>query len=357
MRGRCTCSFVSHRNLTFVLPPPIVIPRTQSSTYVHNMILREDQCRPTSLWANRLIPVVEITRLASSLSPLASAPMAQVYATKLPSRPSTPLSTSLAAPHRLHAIRTTYANAAHSFLLRDFPSTASHLSSVLSLLPPRPLPQSWLLNLQAGQEDAEGELRRKIDILTITFLATLHSLPAPVTPYPPLISAFLSLPAPALIQTLWNGLLEGNEEGEILPTPKAAFVHPSIITALTLCALKLDEPRFARSVAESWFGSTSEQVEGYIVSVIEGDGLDLAVGEFGVGMGGSMSIGRKKGGRALVGCWLRLLDLLTLHVLPRLGEWEAGEDFVRLQSGENGGWLPDARVEVSCTILGMCEGD
>lgn len=276
--------------------------------------------------------------------------MAQVYATKLPSRPSTPLSNTLTAPHRSHAVRTTYAQAAHSFLLRDFPSTASHLSSALALLPPRPIPQGWLLSLKAGQEDAEGELRRKIDILTITFLATIHALPPPLTPYPSTITTLLALSAHELVQTLWNGLLAGKEDGhEILPTPNAAFVHPSLITALTLCALKLEEPRLARAVAESWFGSTAEDVEGYIVSIIEGDALDLSEGEFGVGgMAGSMTLGKgRKGGKALVGCWLRLLDLLTLHVLPRLGEWEAGEDFVRLQSGENGGWLPDARVEVS----------
>lgn len=44
--------------------------------------------------------------------------------------------------------------------------------------------------------------------------------------------------------------------------------------------------------------------------------------------------------------WVKALDLLTLHVLPRLGEWEAAGDFVRLQGVENGGWVPDERTEV-----------
>jgi len=253
-----------------------------------------------------------------------------------------------------------YNSASRSFLIRDYSSTASSLHSALSSLPPSP-PHQWIESLLVSAPiSLEAELKRKLDILQITFLATVHSS-SPLSPTPH-FDKLLQLPPDELIKALWTSLVNDDstkeeEEEEILPTSQVSLLHPSIATSLCLAAIKLEQPKLARSVAEAWIGSASEELEKIVWEEIQEIGLDWE-GELPLdGMGGAQgSTGMNgssilkvpdNGRRQLVKSWIRLLDLLVLHILPSLDEWDAASDFVRLQSVENGGWVPDQRVEVS----------
>ncbi|BGP17648.1 hypothetical protein JCM10213_001301 [Rhodosporidiobolus nylandii] len=276
-------------------------------------------------------------------------------------------------------LRQRYQEASRAFLIRDYPSTASALHEGLQLVPDV-AQGAWFKAVAAGKAiPADVDLRRRLEILQITFLATLRSSPVPALAGGGHLAPLLELPPARLIKALWHslanstssaGLLDVKSEPadvDILPTPSAAFIHPSLAVSLTLAALKLDEPRLARQVAEAWFGSVDGQVEKLVWEVAGQEGFDLegecpldgVRGGSGIEMSGSSILGgpptRESKGeqarKAVVRGWLKLLDLLVLHVLPSLGEWEAAGDFVRLQGQENGGWVLDERVEASLRHL------
>lgn len=260
-------------------------------------------------------------------------------------------------------LRQRYNAATRALLVRDYAATASSLHDALARCP-RVDPSAWFDELRdSGATLAVEEIRRRLEILQITFLATVRSSPAALSPASNL-TPLLDLPPARLVRSLWQNLLsterralpsveEQDAGDDILPTPSAAYLHPSLAVSLTLAALKLDEPKLARAIAEAWFGSVSEDVERM---VWETSGtVDWDNGEFSLdgagGLGASSMLGtagkdKPDGRKQLVGAWLKLLDLLVLHVLPTLDEWEAAGDFVRLQGQENGGWVPDQRVEV-----------
>lgn len=268
---------------------------------------------------------------------------------------TTSSSSSVKTAKPLSQLRSLYRSATGAFLLRDYSATAAFLHDAHNLnADSRQDPSEWFTALEQSRESPELELRRKLTILEITFLATVLSHPGTVSPssVPTPFSHLLSLPPSTLVRHLWAQAINDatTPPPDIFPSSLAAFVHPSIIISLALASLKLDEPRLARAVLEAWFGSVSEQVDRMIGE--ESDKLDLSR-EFLLD-GTSLSVSNLAAGKekveprkALVGSWLKLLDLLVLHVLPRLGEWEAAGDFVRLQGVENGGWVPDARIEVS----------
>ncbi|GAA5895533.1 uncharacterized protein JCM6883_001538 [Sporobolomyces salmoneus] len=276
-----------------------------------------------------------------------------------------------------------YNAASRSFLLRDYSSTASSLSLAFKSLPPSS-PSSWSDALSQGTAiPAHVDLKRKLEILRITFLATVHSSPSP-----PLqstasnLTPLLDLPPDQLIRSLWTALVEpeANEletdtegGGEIVPSPRVSLVHPSIVTALCLAAVKLEEVKLARSMAEAWIGSTTEELERIVWEEIESIGpeewetelpLD-GMGTTSQGMNGSSILkpkidgkeGSSEGRRQFVKSWIKLLDLLVLCISPRLEDWEAAGDFIRLQSVENGGWVPDQRVEATLNRLSRIRQD
>ncbi|GAA5858789.1 hypothetical protein JCM1840_006557 [Sporobolomyces johnsonii] len=276
----------------------------------------------------------------------------------------------MATAHPSVAVAHRHYNAAtRSFLVRDYSATASSLHDALSALPPV-APDTWFHALERAQPPSpEADLKRRLDILQITFLATVRASAPALSPAPHL-SSLLDLPPAALIKALWSSTLQSSasssdpsasEPGEILPTPRAAFLHPSIAIALTLAALKLEEPRLARSVAEAWIGSAGDEVERVVWEASQAIDWANELLLDGVGAGGGyLSSSTVLGGKdkdkpeprkALVNAWIKLLDLLVLHVLPKLGEWEAAGDFVRLQGVENGGWVPDERVEATLLRL------
>lgn len=309
--------------------------------------------------------------------------MSAIYAPTPSSRPSTPAplqkqptlkpSGHLPRTKQTKALRTVYSAAAKAFLLRDYGSTANLLEDATTAAGKNAggKQEDWFRAIQqeekatttttttTGATRLELELKRKVDILTITFLATVHSSANSNDPSgdftpPESISSLLSLAPRPLLTTLWHSSLTSPSSGDILPTSHAAYLHPSIAIALALAALKLNEPRLARSITEAWFGSISTDVDQFLADqVAQLDSEEEVMGQFPVdgGLGGSTLWLKKetstKCGKALVGCWFRLLDLLVLHVLPKLGEWEAARDVVELQSRENGGWVPDARIQVS----------
>lgn len=139
-----------------------------------------------------------------------------------------------------------------------------------------------------------------------------------------------------LIEKLWKDLLlpytgaegEGEDGGEIVATSRAREIHPSLATTLGLSAMKLGEVRLAKEVCESWFGSVGEEME---KKLLEG------------GTEGK-----------LMKSWIKLWELLVLHVLPQLEEWDAAGDWCLAQKPENGGWLDDALVEVRLFYLLCC---
>ncbi|GAA5825071.1 hypothetical protein JCM11251_006088 [Rhodosporidiobolus azoricus] len=275
-------------------------------------------------------------------------------------------------------LRQHYQSATRAFLVRDYPATASSLHDAFALLPPA-RPEAWFAALQQGKPvPPEVDLRRRLEVLQVTFLATVRSGAVPSIAGGGDLAPLLELSPSKLIKSLWDDLLSSSgspapsasEEADILPTPSAAFLHPSLAVALSLAALKLESPRQAKQIAEAWFGSVDGEVEKMVWEASQSGGFSV-VEEFpldgvetsGGGMSGSSMLGRAGGkapaGRskadeakkAVVGGWLKLLDLLVLHVLPQLGEWEAAGDFARLQGAENGGWVPDERVEAALRRL------
>ncbi|GAA5846347.1 hypothetical protein JCM9279_001336 [Rhodotorula babjevae] len=280
-------------------------------------------------------------------------------------------------------LRQHYNAATRAFLVRDYAATASSLHDALALVSDVPQ-RAWFDAVQAGSPvPLEVTLKRRLDVLQVTFLATVRASPGALAPSPAL-RPLLDLPPADLVKSLWSTLVARPRPGhapatapapapapsdDILPTPAAAHLHPSLAVALVLAALKLDEPRLARHVAEAWLGSVDDEVEALVDDAARdldwNEAGELALDAVGAGaasMSGSGLLGGGAGAgagaaarqdprRQLVGAWLKLVDLLVLHVLPQLGEWDAAGDFVRMQGVENGRWVPDARVEAALVRL------
>lgn len=286
-----------------------------------------------------------------------------------------PLSTQAAPRPRAHSspkrpTRTTssvkqlYRSAGKAFVLRDFESTGVLLDQAFraSEALAKESSEGWLQRLMSGEEEEEEseEVRRKLEILRITFFATVRGSSADASSLfastPRSIAQVLELETDKMLELLWEE--QSGEKGVGISTSVGGGkVHPSIVIALVLAALKMNAPRSARSIAEAWFeASNGEEIDTLLFDTARSSLVDLTV-DFTIeesSMSNSVVIlpgGQTKVGRAkLLGSWMRLMDLLTLFVLPKLGEWEAAQDFVRAQGVENGGWVPEPRIEVSCHL-------
>lgn len=264
--------------------------------------------------------------------------------------------------------RQLYHQATRAFLVRDYATAATCLHDGVSRL--EHIEQdAWFRALETGgsTQRAVIDLRRRLDILKVTLLATVRSSPAALSPAPSL-TPLLELEPDKLVHALWSDLIGDSApdaDAEVVPTPAASHLHPSLAVSLALAALKLDSPKSARAVVEAWFGSVGEDVEVVVADFASNGtvdwhaGLDFPLDQVAGGRAhqqdlsdSSTTLGQAPRSdqdaavRALVGSWLRLLDLLVFHILPKLDEWDAAGDFVRLQGQENGGWVPDVRVEV-----------
>lgn len=272
--------------------------------------------------------------------------------------------------------RQLYHQATRAFLVRDYATAASCLHDGISRLD-HVEQDAWFKALETSGSTRERvppahviELRRRLDILKVTLLATVRSSPAALSPAPSL-TPLLELEPDKLIHALWSDLIGSSApDVEVVPTPAASHLHPSLAVSLALAALKLDSPKSARAVVEAWFGSVGEDVEVVVADFASNGtvdwqaGIDFPLDQVAGGGGAqgsranqdlsdsSTTLGQaprsdqEAAVRALVESWLKLLDLLVFHILPKLDEWDAAGDFVRLQGQENGGWIPDVRVEV-----------
>ncbi|GAA5972112.1 hypothetical protein JCM11641_002500 [Rhodosporidiobolus odoratus] len=279
-----------------------------------------------------------------------------------------------------------YSSASRSFLHRDYQSTASSLHSALQLVSTVSFNDWYNPVSHAKPIPPLIELHRRLQLLQITFVATVYSSPTPaLSATSPHLDHLLTLQPANLIRALWTSLLSPAPSDDfstdtepdvlILPHPSAAFLHPSLPISLVFAALKLGQPASARHIAEAWFGSVSDDVDNLICEISRTAELDIEV-EFPLdavagatkngsakerGMSGPSILAERgeirgkskaqEARKALAGGWFNLHDLLVLHVLPQLGEWDAAADFVRLQGKENGGWVPDARVEAALCRL------
>ncbi|SGZ13088.1 BQ5605_C028g10547 [Microbotryum silenes-dioicae] len=305
--------------------------------------------------------------------------MATVTGSRVASRSQAP---SPASPSSAASasIKSYYRAATSAFLIRDYGHTSQSLHSAQQVLfvsasvSSAPPPSDWVHTLaESNTIPPKVEWARKLTIFEITFLATCrsHPLSTPATSSSalhPTHQYYIDLPVDALIPTLWSRLIlqdpTGSSSTNIHASPLASCVHPSLVVALALAALKLDQPRQARAALEAYLGSISEELE----SLIEGAArsVDWAI-EFQLDETMSMSIhghhntthapnNLSSSGilhphmdptRALLASWLKVVDLLSLHVLPRLGQWEAAGDSIRLQSVENAGWIGDVRLDAA----------
>jgi len=250
-----------------------------------------------------------------------------------------------------------YAEGTRAFLSRDFVKTAS----CLHLARPKTTRQSdeWFRLLQS-REPNELELNavgleQRIAVLEITLLATAHATAQPASlPWPAHFAALFALTPKQLLEAVWVNLFAepASPPPAILASPAAGFVHPSLAATLVLAALKLGEPDSARALAEAWFGSVAGEVDDVIADAAGRADLGAEFPVAGQGTIGSSQVLPKPGAKPdpakqLLGAWVKLHDLLCLHVLPRLGEWEAAADAVNAQAVENGGFVPHGRVDVS----------
>lgn len=251
-----------------------------------------------------------------------------------------------------------YAQASQAFLGRDFLKAAISLHLAR---PPTPSPpDEWFRLTQAPEGERDGArwdalaLERRVAVLEVTLLATATgTAEAGSVPWPGRFAKLSTLGPKQLLEALWADLTgdSSSHPPEILPSSSAGFMHPSLASTLVLAALKLDQPRSARAIAEAWFGSVSTEVDDLVAATAaRTDWAELPVA--GQGAVGSSQVLRAPGLRPdlaqqLVGAWVKLHDLMCLQVLPRVGEWEAAADAVRGQAEENGGFIPQERVEVS----------
>ncbi|KAM0748185.1 hypothetical protein T439DRAFT_349538 [Meredithblackwellia eburnea MCA 4105] len=254
-------------------------------------------------------------------------------------------------------LKSIYSVTARAFLLSDTETAAANFEQLSQV------------SLPVQTTDNNNQFPRKLTTLRINWLALLKSNTPPTTldkeSYP-VTAALLNLDNPDLIRALWHSAVHNNNNPQspdlqdINPTAEASHLHPDIPVALVLAALKLDQPALARQVAEAWFGSVSEDVDRIIFDRISYGTTPFDWEDYQLGADG---LARKKSpasssiladldiGLELLDSWLTLYDLLGLHVLPRLAEWEGAMDFIAGQSVENGGWVPQERVDSSIQHL------
>ncbi|PPR03900.1 hypothetical protein CVT24_008092 [Panaeolus cyanescens] len=191
----------------------------------------------------------------------------------------------------LTTLRTLYNRATRAFVLKDIALTHTLLQSGFALLkPPTSLP------------DAFGEHRRKWDILRITFESTVYtSPPASTESLPESLRDTLTEPSHALANAIYSRSLalftpcEGNPHKAVL---NAAYLPLQVLTTLVYCCLKLDAADVGRVIVEDWLARREPKYSLDSTQEPEGLGYD------------------------------KVLELYTLHILPRLEQWDYAKEFL-----------------------------
>lgn len=196
-------------------------------------------------------------------------------------------SSSAAATATLCAL---YPRAAKAFLQRDFARTHELITAAFEVLPPpayRPF----------DELDAH---RRKWDVLRITLETTLCAQPPPdADALPPALRSNLILSPHSLVAALHTRSLRLYTPTVPPQKPNPAFTPAQILVTLVLASLKLECPDIGRGMIEEWLARRGQ--------------VDQAQTE---GEGG----------------YERVVELYTLHVLPRLKEWDYAREFLRYES-------------------------
>ncbi|PPQ95200.1 hypothetical protein CVT26_014891 [Gymnopilus dilepis] len=224
---------------------------------------------------------------------------------------STPTLTSTAngKQSRSAALRSLYNRAARAFVLRDIPLTHSLLRSAFDLLTPPGL-----------GSDPLAELRRKWDVLRITFESTVYASPPPSTEcLPETLRAILSESPHKLLTSIYNRSLSlftpcaDSAQKTIL---NAAYLPTQVLTTLIYSSIKLDAPDVGRLIIEDWLARREPRypLDGEVAS--EQDD------------------------------YVKVLDLYCLHILPKLDLWEYAKEFLEYESE-----MPSIRREHLKTAL------
>lgn len=197
----------------------------------------------------------------------------------------------MAQTSKVAALRSLYNRAARAFVLRDIALTYSLLQSAFSLLnPPNIVP------------DSLSEHRRKWDILRITFESTVYTSPPSSTEsLPENLRANLIESPQALATSIYSrslALFTPINGGLAKTALSAAYLPYQVLSTLVYCTLKIDAPDVGRVVIEDWLA----QREPHYSSDVEGDGYE------------------------------KTLELYTLHILPKLEQWDYAREFLEYES-------------------------
>lgn len=221
-----------------------------------------------------------------------------------PTTTPTLASDTTAKQSRSAALRSLYNRAARAFVLRDISLTHSLLRSAFDLLSP---PNSG--------SDSLAELRRKWDVLRITFESTLYaSPPSSSDSLPEALRAILSESPHNLVTSIYNRSLSlftpyaDNAQKTVL---NAAYLPTQVLTTLVYSSIKLDAPDVGRLIIEDWLARREPH---HSLDGQAGPELDH---------------------------YVKVLDLYCLHILPRLELWEYAKEFLEYESE-----MPSLRREV-----------
>lgn len=201
-------------------------------------------------------------------------------------------------------LRSLYPRAARALLHRDFSLTHSLITDAFAILP-----SPSKLDTLPDVLDAQ---RRKWDILHITLDTTVYTSPG--TNFPAALKELRQLTTQVLLRDLHfrstklftpvypEDVVNGDARLKDMP-PNPSYVPAQILSALVFASLKLECPEVGRGMIEDWL-ARRDQVE-HIFADREG--------------------------------YAKVLEVYTLHVLPRLQEWEFAKDFLKWETESDEG--------------------
>ncbi|KAF8650080.1 hypothetical protein AX16_005423 [Volvariella volvacea WC 439] len=203
-----------------------------------------------------------------------------------------------------------YKRASRAFIHRDFALTYSLIHEAFTQLPP--LATLAGVSYPASKHTPnDTATRRKWDILRISLESTFYTSPPAastlITPGADLraLRALLVESPQTVVTNAWKRSLE--LFAPFGARPSAEFVPSQILQTLTYASLKTDCPDVGRTIIEEWLTRRSN---------LSSD----------VGLGGLESTSHGDDG------YEKILELYCLQVLPKLGQWEYAQEFLRYES-------------------------
>ena len=247
-----------------------------------------DRCRPYGSLQNYLSSMPTTTTTITK--PSRTTPK---YSLTLSSESVTP--EPMAQTSKAAALHSLYNRAARAFVLRDIALTYSLLQSGFALLnPPTVVP------------DSLSDHRRKWDILRITFESTIYTSPPLSTESLPETLRTNLMESPQVLATsIYSrslALFTPSNGGLSKTALNAAYLPYQVISTLVYCTLKIDAPAVGRVVIEDWLSRREPHYSLEPPEKLEGSGYD------------------------------KTLELYTLHILPKLEQWDYAKEFLEYES-------------------------